>query len=553
MVILLFCFFVFRYTSAARISREKEQNLYRYFTQSKEQLEEYLQQVDFLAYTVMFSSWVQQFIRYPFVTMTEWLLYRTNVQRFLYNLVSVNKDISMAIITDRERVYSNSSLDYDSQYTIYEEPWFPELLKNKKYIEYGKSRLFSGLGDDWSLTLYYTVTNINNFDVIGYFIINIPIDKFKFLLSDSQYDWIRVSSADGSVILNEASSFFETEAKDLFPEFADADPGGYNWIVYEDTLMEGNWQIALFRHRLHNPFEEFENYYLFFLLLIPILSIFVFITLMFSRYLTNPIVRCRDAMVEIRNNNFGITLKNHYRDEIGGLIEGFNEMSLTLVTLRQKNTEIEKLRREAEIEILQQKVNPHFLYNTLEIINALIMEGQTDEAILICELLGQIYHYNLMNHKWVSLQDECDYIKRYINILRHRINNLSVVWETEAEAMETDFLKLILQPLVENAVLHGLRSKPDGACLTITVSSLGEKTKVLIMDNGQGIENMGAVEETLESIRQGVSPGGSHLGIPNVYQRLYLEYGSALEFSIESRPNYGTRVIIILPKKFESR
>jgi two-component system sensor histidine kinase YesM len=477
MVILLFCFFVFRHTGAARLDREKEQNLHRYFTQSKEQLEEYLKQVDFLAYTVMFSSWVQQFVRYQFVTMTEWLLYRTNAQRFLYSLASVNEDISMALITDRERVYSNSSLDYDPQYTIYEEPWFPELLKNKKYIEYGKSRLFSGLENEWSITLYYTMTNINNFDVIGYFIINIPIDKFKFLLSDSQYDWIKVSSADGSVILNEPSSFFETETKGLFPEFADTYPGGYNWIVYEDTLMEGNWQIALFRHRLHNPFGEFENYYLFFLLLIPILSIFVFITLMFSRYLTNPIVRCRDAMMEIRNNNFGITLKNHYRDEIGGLIEGFNEMSLTLVTLRQKNMEIEKLRREAEIEILQQKVNPHFLYNTLEIINALIMEGQTDEAILICELLGQIYHYNLTNHKWVSLQDECDYVKQYINILRHRIDKLSVVWETEAEAMETDFLKLILQPLVENAVLHGLRSKPDDACLTITVSSLGEKQK----------------------------------------------------------------------------
>jgi sensor histidine kinase YesM len=158
-----------------------------------------------------------------------------------------------------------------------------------------------------------------------------------------------------------------------------------------------------------------------------------------------------------------------------------------------------------------------------------------------------------MNHKWVSLQDECDYVKQYINILRHRINNLSVVWETEAEAMETDFLKLILQPLVENAVLHGLRSKPDDACLTITVSSLGEKTKVLIMDNGRGIENMGAVEETLEAVRQGASPGGSHLGIPNVYRRLYLEYGSALEFSIESRPNYGTKIIIILPKKFDLR
>jgi two-component system sensor histidine kinase YesM len=553
LVVILFCFFVFRYASAARIRWEKEQNLRHYFTQSREQLEAYMGQIDFLAYTVMFSSWVQQFVRYNFVTMTEWHLYRTNVQRFLYNLASVNEDISMVLITDRETVYSNISLRYDSQYSIYDEPWFPELLKNKKYVEYGKSRLFSDLGDEWSLTQYYTVTNINNFEVIGYFVINIPIEKFSFLISESQYDYIELVTADGRLVLGEPSGFFMAESKHPFPGAGAPGalkPGGQDWISYTDTLMDGQWTVTLFRYRMNDPFEDLENYYLVFLLLIPIMGIFAVIILLFSRYLTNPIVRCRNAMQEIRNNNFGITLQNHYRDEIGGLIEGFNEMSLTLVTLRQKNSEIEKLRRDAEIEILQQKMNPHFLYNTLEIINALIMDGQNDDAIRVCELLGQIYHYNLMNNKWVRLRDECEYVKRYLNIIMYGIGNLSVVWETDDEALETDFLKLILQPLVENAVLHGLRSKPADACLTISVASLGDKTKILIMDNGRGIRNLGSVEETLASVRRGVVLDGPHLGIPNVYQRLYLEYGRALEFSIESRPDYGTKVVIVVPGQY---
>jgi two-component system sensor histidine kinase YesM len=70
------------------------------------------------------------------------------------------------------------------------------------------------------------------------------------------------------------------------------------------------------------------------------------------------------------------------------------------------------------------------------------------------------------------------------------------------------------------------------------------------MDNGQGIRNLGAIEEILMSVRRGVVPDGSHLGIPNVYQRLYLEYGQVLEFDIESRPDYGTKVMIIVPGQF---
>jgi two-component system sensor histidine kinase YesM len=135
------------------------------------------------------------------------------------------------------------------------------------------------------------------------------------------------------------------------------------------------------------------------MVLIPIIALFVMINLSFSRYLSVPIVKCKNAMLEIRNDNFGVRVENHYHDEIGELIDGFNEMSGVLLTLLRQNASIDKLRRDAEIDALQQKVDPHFLYNTLEIINALILDSQNSEAVRVCEILGQIYHYNLMNRK----------------------------------------------------------------------------------------------------------------------------------------------------------
>jgi two-component system sensor histidine kinase YesM len=544
-VILIFSFFVFTYAGMISNRRDRETNLRNYFIQSRERLDAYLKQIDFIAYTIMFSSWVQQLIDYRSSSISEVILYQTNARRFLQSLSSINNDISMILDTGRERIFSDSALQDDPRYSITGQPWFPALLENKRYAEYGSSRLFRNFGNTWSLTLYYVITNVNNFDVIGYFAVNIPAEKFAFLLSESQYDWIEVADSGGNSILNSPSDFFMSAANG--PDAS----GGRGWILYEDTLMDGHWLVKLYRYLPAFSFEDIQNYYLLPLLLIPVLFFFALITFSFSRYLTNPIVRCRNAMLEIQNNNFGITLENHYRDEIGGLIQGFNEMSSNLVTLRQQNAEIEKLRREAEIDILQQKVNPHFLYNTLEIINALILDGQHGEAVEVCELLGQIYHYNLLSHKWVALRDEIEYVKQYLKIIQYKMSALSVTWEIAAGAEETDSLRLILQPLVENAARHGLRHKAEDACLTIMARSAAGKTSITVMDNGSGIapDTLFGIEETLAEIRRGAAPGASHIGIPNVYRRLYLEYGEALEFSIESRPRYGTEVRLIIPQK----
>ena len=533
--------------------RDKETALHNYFIQSREQLNKYLEKIDFIAYTAMYSTLMQQLIYKRPTLLSELILYQGNIKRFLNSLSIINNDIDMVLITDQEIITGNDSLVFNSQFDITEQAWFPDFIKNRKYMEYGDygSRLFIDKRNTWSLTLFYVMTNISTFNIMGYFIVNIPVSKFDFLLNDLQYDWIEVKDSMGNIIINSPSSYFLLAKDPGITEELFKNHGRYDYILYEDTLLDGKWQVKLYRHLSAFSLVEIKNYSLFFILLALILGIFIVSIFSFSRYLTNPIVRCRNAMLEIQKNNFGFTLENHYRDEIGGLIDGFNEMSLTLVSLKQKNMEIEKLRREAEIDTLQQKVNPHFLFNTLEIINALIMDNQHNEAMQVCELLGQIYHYNMMNRKWVSLRDEVEYVKRYVKLLQYKMNDLSVVWEISEPSLKTDILKLILQPLIENAIRHGFRSKPKDACLTISIESLSAgRSEVRIMDNGSGIQKstLIGIEENLEQIRRGISPGTSHIGIPNVYQRLFLEYGEALDFSIESRPDFGTRITLTIPE-----
>jgi two-component system sensor histidine kinase YesM len=564
LVILLYCFMVFFITSYKNSRRDLDNSLRNSCFLKKEQLNSYLSRIDYTAYSVMFSNWVQRLMVIDrTASFAEFQEYQRNVIHFLTSLSSVNDDLSFVLLSDSAMVWSNNSLHYNLQYDITEQPWFNELRDRNKYIEYGKSELFAGLGDRWSMTFYYTVNSYYNFSPLGYLAVNITGANLNFLLGnmknpvghktgfheeggDGREEWITIYDHEGSVIL---SNIPPEEAGDR------GFPPGPGWLSLTEPLMDGRWTFSVYIRSSVNPFSGLGSLNLIFLLLIPIIVLFVMIIAAFSRYLTIPIVKCKNAMLEIRNKNFGLALENHYQDEIGELISGFNDMSGALALLLRENAEINALRREAEIDMLQQKVNPHFLYNTLEIINALILGGQSGDAVRVCELLGKIYHYNLMNRKWVSLGEECEYVKRYLNILKYKMNNLAVVWEIDEGASKTDFLKLILQPLVENAVRHGLRSRQDDACLTIRIGLLGERIEVLVMDNGSGIAagDLADIERNLALVRQGTSPDSSHIGIPNVYQRLYLEYGRAVEFSIESRPNYGTKLVIILPGKISPR
>jgi two-component system sensor histidine kinase YesM len=156
-----------------------------------------------------------------------------------------------------------------------------------------------------------------------------------------------------------------------------------------------------------------------------------------------------------------------------------------------------------------------------------------------------------MNRKWVTLREECEYVKQYLLILRHKLNTFSVVWEIDEEAFDTDILKLVLQPLVENAVLHGLGAKNAEGCLTITIQAMEHRTAVTVMDNGSGVspEILVDIKQNFEKVRNRLVVDGPHIGLCNVYQRLFLEYGEQVDFTIESRQHYGTKLTFTIPKR----
>ena len=272
-----------------------------------------------------------------------------------------------------------------------------------------------------------------------------------------------------------------------------------------------------------------------------------------SRYLTNPILDCADAMLEIRNNNIGIQIENTYFDEIGELIDGFNEMSGSIYSLIEKNKMISTLQKNAEIKILERQINPHFLFNTLEIINSLILNGKEKSAVKVCETLGQLYRYNLRQNKWITLREEIDYTMQYLLIMKYKINDLTYFCDVDEKLMELPFLKAILQPLVENSIKHGFQRKQQECCISINIRKHNENLHIEVMDNGGGMEEaqLAVLNEEIYKIYENPMERlaeETHIGIKNVVQRMYLEYGEAFRVKIISTAGFGTRIELEIPE-----
>nr|WP_285860578.1 MULTISPECIES: histidine kinase [Paenibacillus] len=256
------------------------------------------------------------------------------------------------------------------------------------------------------------------------------------------------------------------------------------------------------------------------------------------------------------------------RDEIGRLVASFNQMLRQIRELMQENVDKEirekKLvtsRMKAELGMLQQQINPHFLYNTLEAINMRARQYGATEVSTMVNSLAKIFRFTInTGSEVVALSDELEHARNYLTIQELRFQNKFIVrWELDDQAMKLPVLKFILQPIIENALQHGIEDLYGEGELLIRTKLSGLVLILTVQDNGIGMS-----EEELERVRQSLmlepeaaaeqrsrvrnSTGrSSGVGLINVYQRLRLYYGEPLKLSIESEEFQGTTVTINLP------
>jgi two-component system sensor histidine kinase YesM len=226
-------------------------------------------------------------------------------------------------------------------------------------------------------------------------------------------------------------------------------------------------------------------------------------------------------------------------------------MSLSLEKLINENKEYAELQKEAQIKILQNQINPHFLANTLELINSLILSGKPEKAIEVSGALGKMYRYNQNLNSWSTVKEEIEYTLNYLTIMQYRISGLQYSVEIPNDLMHIRFMRVILQPLVENSILHGFETKREDCVISITLTQEDKKNVITVMDNGEGMspEKLSELREKLDSIiaDPSINNNTGSIGLANVIKRLRIEYGTAFQYRIVSVDERGTRISLLLP------
>lgn len=270
-----------------------------------------------------------------------------------------------------------------------------------------------------------------------------------------------------------------------------------------------------------------------------------------ARNITFPIQKLRDSMKRVQKGDFSAAEIEVYSDnEIGSLTRSFNVMTHKIQDLMAQNIQEQEQKRKIELKALQSQINPHFLYNTLDSIIWMAEGKKNEEVVLMTASLARLLRQSIsIENELVTIGQEIEYVRSYLTIQKMRYKDkLEFEINVDSRITHAQIIRLVLQPIVENAIYHGLKYKESKGMLKVHGYELGERIIIDITDDGVGMD-----EETLKHIydKHKVNYHSNGVGVYNIQQRLVLYYGKEYGIIYHSEKGKGTTATVVIPKRQE--
>ena len=320
-------------------------------------------------------------------------------------------------------------------------------------------------------------------------------------------------------------------------------------VIFYVPLSLSEWTAigVVMKQSLRGDSQEILTLFVVTVLMTLLLTIFVSGSL--ADYELRPIRRIQTYIKDMENGEFGKPLPSMRSDEIGSLAENTQEMSEKIGELLETVKTEQKRMRTAEFKALQAQINPHFLYNSLDSINWLVRKGNTEKATEMISALTTFFRIGLSKGRdIITVREELEHVRSYLVIQKIRYENqFEYSFYVDPETENYFVPKLMLQPLVENALYHGIKLCDRKCILMIQVLSHGDRIEIEVLDNGAGMD-----AETLESVRKAMEHKGENransYGVVNVNDRIQILAGQEYGLRLTSEKGVGTSARIVLPK-----
>lgn len=402
---------------------------------------------------------------------------------------------------------------------------------------------------------YYTmlVVNFSDFLVIFNSLTESEINDYVLYGHDNLPLYTELPPGQSSIVLDEyPADAFQGEQYEVI-SFENKD--GVNLMIRISFLSE-NLRLAVHvpRQALLAPYQTI---FLFFQLFMGFsFLIFIVMTVLFLKQTLRNLSALSRNMEKVKAGDYDVQVDIDSKDEIGKLADTFNLMMQTIKSNISDMIQYERKQQELQYIIVVSEINPHFIYNTLNTITFLASANKTEDIIEVNRALIATLKERLKiksNKSFDTIQNEIQVLENYLLIQNHlSYNRIELITDIEEGLLQTYIPKNILQPLVENSVLHGLqlRKTEDGKLLDgeirLSIHKKAEMLQILVADNGIGMESE-QVERYFHQDLELISDAAEHIGIRNIRARLSFLYGEAYHITVQSEKGKGTTIIIAIP------
>ena len=491
---------------------------------------------------------------------------KRNIEELLQNTIKIDSKIKDIIIIDDKGFpydYTGSSIKQD--YNFFKQPWY---IKNSKiyfkasYIGLHPQDYYvnSWDGNDAVVSAVIPIMDFMTPEkkTYGSMLFSLKVNEIQELTKETRLEktgFFLIMDSNSNIIYKPHDNSNLLSSKEEFTKYIQGDSGSFiykngksKFMAVYKTSKVTSWKIVA-----SIPMKEIQGHLdvirtITLILTIVCILMVIMASIIITGRITKPITKLIKVMGTIEQGNFNEKLYNNSTEEIEVLS---SRMDLMIDRINALNHDIYSYQiksRDASIKALQAQINPHLLYNSLQSIKAMAVYGKTSEISKMVTLLGNLLRYAIYNsEELVAIADEVKHIREYLELQSFRYpGKFDYSIECSDELSQYKTLKLILQPIVENSVLHGLAEKENGI-IQIKIEELDSIIQVQISDNGIGIEE----EEVLRIMNYINNPehqDTSHsIGLKNVNERIQLKFGKPFGIQISSQENNGICIKVSIP------
>ncbi|WP_339286363.1 sensor histidine kinase [Paenibacillus sp. FSL R5-0486] len=419
-----------------------------------------------------------------------------------------------------------------------------------------QSQLFQSQGNVLSLLLKPIVIDNHTYSNV-YMVVNMKEEAMRDILTqdlmNNQIQLFLLHKNGNEVIRPRSQNYDFIMEPDFTQQFSRGDAGDFTYrndqgedmlVNYSGLSMNEDWVIVSVQSKadLLSPLQKIR--WLIILIMLFCILLALGLSSLVASALLKPLNKLRRLMVEVESNDLDVRFRSKYDDEVSAVGHRFNRMLDQIQILFEEVRTTEQDKRRFEVKALQAQVDPHFLYNTL---NTMFWKSESGEKKDVSEMivsLSLLFRLGLNDGKDItSVEQEIKHVEQYMQLQQKCYEDLFVyrIEVGDPSCYAVDILKILLQPLVENSILHGFNDKEDLGVILIRIDRQGDTLRLEVADNGCGMDVASIYAEDV--------PDGGRKGyaLSNLHGRLSLHYGDVASIVFHSSTDVGTTVVITIP------